>query len=58
MATAPFAADSEPEVRRAARNVIFQYEFQTAPGDHNWAQWNERLPSLFRSLGEHFPPSS
>jgi putative tributyrin esterase len=36
----------------------FRYEFHAAPGDHNWTQWNERLPSLFQSLGEHFRPSS
>ncbi|HEY6269056.1 MAG TPA: alpha/beta hydrolase family protein [Candidatus Acidoferrum sp.] len=32
----------------------FRYEFHAAPGDHNWTQWNERLPSLFQSLSEHF----
>jgi putative tributyrin esterase len=32
----------------------FQYEFHTAPGDHNWNQWNERLPGLFQSLSEHY----
>lgn len=32
----------------------FQYEFHTAPGDHNWIQWDERLPGLFQSLTEHF----
>jgi putative tributyrin esterase len=32
----------------------FLYEFHSAPGDHNWTQWNARLPSLFQSLGEHF----
>jgi putative tributyrin esterase len=31
-----------------------QYEFHTAPGDHNWTQWDERLPSLFQSIAEHF----
>lgn len=31
----------------------FSYEFHTAPGDHNWTQWDERLPSLFQSLSEH-----
>ena len=36
----------------------FRYEFNAAPGDHNWTQWNERLPRLFQSLSEHFPPSS
>ena len=34
----------------------FRYEFHTAPGDHNWTQWNARLPSLFQSLSEHFQP--
>lgn len=28
----------------------FAYEFHTAPGDHNWAQWNGRLPGVFESL--------
>jgi putative tributyrin esterase len=32
----------------------FQYEFHTAPGDHNWNQWNARLPSLFQSLSDHY----
>lgn len=32
----------------------FLYEFHSAPGDHNWTQWNERLPSLSQSLSEHF----
>jgi putative tributyrin esterase len=36
----------------------FRYEFHAAPGDHNWTQWNERLPSLFQSLSEHFRRSS
>lgn len=31
----------------------FSYEFHTAPGDHNWKQWDEWLPELFRSLEEH-----
>jgi len=35
----------------------FRYEFHTAPGDHNWTQWNERLPNLFQSLSEHFRPN-
>jgi putative tributyrin esterase len=31
----------------------FQYEFHTAPGDHNWTQWGDRLPSLFQILSAH-----
>lgn len=31
----------------------FQYEFHTTPGDHNWKQWDEWLPELFRSLEGH-----
>jgi putative tributyrin esterase len=33
----------------------FRHEFHTAPGDHNWTQWGERLASLFQSLSEHIP---
>lgn len=32
----------------------FRYEFHTAPGDHNWKQWDEWLPKLFQSSEEHF----
>jgi len=31
----------------------FLYEFHTAPGDHNWTQWDDRLPSLFQILLAH-----
>lgn len=31
----------------------FRFAFQTAPGSHDWNQWNAWLPSLFRSLKEH-----
>lgn len=31
----------------------FQYEFHTTRGDHNWKQWDEWLPELFRSLEGH-----
>jgi putative tributyrin esterase len=31
----------------------FQYEFHTAPGDHNWNQWNAWLSSVFESLSKH-----
>ncbi|HTD24363.1 MAG TPA: alpha/beta hydrolase family protein [Terriglobales bacterium] len=34
----------------------FQYEFHTTPGDHNWNQCEEWLPSVFRSLFEHVNP--
>jgi putative tributyrin esterase len=36
----------------------FQFEFHTAPGNHDWTQWNERLPILLQSLSEHFPPNN
>lgn len=35
----------------------FQYEFHTAPGDHNWNQWNTWLPNVFQSLQEHLSQS-
>jgi putative tributyrin esterase len=31
----------------------FRYEFHTAPGDHNWTQWDQRLPNLFQTLSAH-----
>jgi S-formylglutathione hydrolase FrmB len=31
----------------------FRYEFHTAPGGHDWAQWNGQLAGVFRSLFEH-----
>ena len=34
----------------------FRHEFDTAPGSHDWNQWNAWLPSLFRSLAEHMNP--
>jgi putative tributyrin esterase len=34
----------------------FRHEFHTAPGSHDWNQWNAWLPSLFRSLAEHMNP--
>jgi putative tributyrin esterase len=34
----------------------FQFEFHSAPGGHNWTQWNARLPALFQSLLEHSRP--
>jgi putative tributyrin esterase len=35
----------------------FKYEFHTAPGDHNWLQWNAQLPGVFKSLREHIEPA-
>lgn len=35
----------------------FQYEFDTTRGDHNWKQWDEWLPELFRSLEKHLAPA-
>lgn len=34
----------------------FAYEFHTAAGDHNWQQWNERLPIVFENLAKHLRP--
>jgi putative tributyrin esterase len=28
----------------------FAYEFQTAPGDHSWLQWNAQVPRVFEGL--------
>jgi putative tributyrin esterase len=36
----------------------FQYEFHTAPGDHNWKQWDEWLPKLFDSLEGRLHPQN
>jgi putative tributyrin esterase len=30
----------------------FANEFHTAPGDHNWLQWNEQVPRVFEGLKE------
>jgi S-formylglutathione hydrolase FrmB len=35
----------------------FKYEFHTAPGDHNWLQWNAQLPNVFKSLQERIGPA-
>ncbi len=34
----------------------FAYEFRTAPGDHNWLQWNAQAPFVFESLVKHIKP--
>jgi putative tributyrin esterase len=31
----------------------FSYEFRTAPGGHDWNQWNSRVPDLIDSLTRH-----
>jgi putative tributyrin esterase len=31
----------------------FHYEFHTAPGGHDWNQWDRLLPALFASLTQH-----
>ena len=31
----------------------FSYEFHTAPGGHDWNQWNRNLKELFGSLSQH-----
>ncbi len=31
----------------------FQYEFHTAPGGHDWNQWDRLLPDLMASVTEH-----
>jgi S-formylglutathione hydrolase FrmB len=34
----------------------FRYEFHVVPGGHDWNQWNQRLPDVFKSLSEHLGP--
>jgi enterochelin esterase-like enzyme len=34
----------------------FQFEFHTAPGGHDWQQWNSQIPGLFASLLQHLSP--
>jgi putative tributyrin esterase len=34
------------------------YEFHTAPGGHDWQQWDEQIPGLFASLEAHVSPRS
>ena len=36
----------------------FQIEFHTAPGGHDWQQWNEQIPGLFASLEQHIGEGS
>jgi putative tributyrin esterase len=31
----------------------FQYEFHTAPGGHDWNQWNRHIPDMVASLMQH-----
>ena len=31
----------------------FHFEFHPGPGGHDWNQWNQRLPDMFRSLLQH-----
>lgn len=33
-----------------------RHELHTAPGSHDWNQWNSWLPDLFRSIAEHVSP--
>jgi S-formylglutathione hydrolase FrmB len=42
------------ELRR--RN--FQLEFHTAPGGHDWQQWNQQIPGLFASLEQRLATRS
>ncbi|HTW46641.1 MAG TPA: hypothetical protein VMD92_01765 [Acidobacteriaceae bacterium] len=35
---------------------VFRFEFHTAPGGHDWQQWNEQIPGLFASLKLHIAP--
>jgi enterochelin esterase-like enzyme len=30
----------------------FEYEFHTRPGNHDWNQWTQWMPSLFQSLAQ------
>jgi putative tributyrin esterase len=34
----------------------FRYEFYVVSGGHDWNQWNQRLPDVFKSLSEHLGP--
>ena len=36
----------------------FPNEFHSAPGGHDWNQWNERLPGVFENLRQHLTNSS
>jgi S-formylglutathione hydrolase FrmB len=36
----------------------FRYEYHPSPGGHDWNQWNQRLPSVFKSLLEHLGHSN
>jgi putative tributyrin esterase len=31
----------------------FHFEFHPGPGEHDWNQWNRRLPEVFASLSNH-----
>jgi S-formylglutathione hydrolase len=58
------AGDQEPlllPIRRfttflKARN--YAYEFHTAPGGHDWSEWDRQIPGCFASLLEHIPHDS
>jgi putative tributyrin esterase len=46
--------------RRFARDLNkrgFRCEFHTAPGGHDWGQWDEQIPGLFASLQTHLAGS-
>ena len=36
----------------------FQLEFHTAPGGHDWQQWNQQIPRLFASLEQRLAARS
>ncbi len=36
----------------------FQYEFHTAPGGHDWNQWDRHVPALMTSVIQHLGKSS
>jgi putative tributyrin esterase len=42
------AANKRFAARLAERK--FSFEFHTANGDHNWNQWDQRIPEMFQSL--------
>jgi len=58
------AGDQEPllpPIRRfttllKARN--YAYEFHTAPGGHDWSEWDQQIPGCFASLLGHIPHDS
>jgi S-formylglutathione hydrolase FrmB len=36
----------------------YAYEFHTAPGGHDWSEWDRQIPGCFASLLKHLPDGS